>query len=82
MHYNFWDDPEPHPEIGSIALVRETSVGTEQIPVHTTNNRKLLKVYDLTGREVEPGTPGRILIYRYDDGSSEKKLLPDTKRYW
>ncbi|MFC2102287.1 T9SS type A sorting domain-containing protein [Bacteroidota bacterium] len=24
MHYNFWDDPIPHPEVGTIFLVRET----------------------------------------------------------
>ena len=23
MHYNYWDDPEPHPEIGTIFLVKE-----------------------------------------------------------
>ena len=23
MHYNFWDDPEPHPQVGTIFIVRE-----------------------------------------------------------
>ncbi|MCB2220761.1 MAG: T9SS type A sorting domain-containing protein [Bacteroidetes bacterium] len=23
MHYNYWDDPEPHPEVGTIFLVKE-----------------------------------------------------------
>jgi len=23
MHYNYWDDPEPHPEVGTIFIVRE-----------------------------------------------------------
>lgn len=23
MHYNYWDDPEPHPEVGTIYLVKE-----------------------------------------------------------
>jgi hypothetical protein len=23
MHYNFWDDPEPHPQVGTIFLVKE-----------------------------------------------------------
>jgi len=25
MHYNFWDDPVPHPEVGTIFLVRENT---------------------------------------------------------
>jgi hypothetical protein len=25
MHYNYWDDPMPHPEVGTISLVRVTS---------------------------------------------------------
>jgi PKD repeat protein len=25
MHYNFWDDPMPHPEVGTIFLVRENN---------------------------------------------------------
>ena len=23
MHYNFWDDPDPHPSVGTIFIVRE-----------------------------------------------------------
>jgi hypothetical protein len=32
LHYNFWDDPEPHPEAQTIALVRAgvTSVGDDR----------------------------------------------------
>jgi hypothetical protein len=74
MHYNFWDDPEPYPEVGTIFLVRETSVGIADEPESTYNaERKLLRVYDMMGREVDPETKGVILIYQYDDGTYEKK---------
>lgn len=74
MHYNFWDDPEPHPEAGTIFLVRETSVGIDDEPVSSFNpDRKLLKVYDLMGRETDPETRDAILIYQYDDGTYEKR---------
>jgi hypothetical protein len=74
MHYNFWDDPEPHPQAGTIFLVRETSVGIEDDPVSSYNpERKLINVYDLMGREVDPETNDAILIYQYDDGSFEKR---------
>lgn len=74
MHYNFWDDPEPHPEAGTIFLVRETAVGIDDLPAPVINPlRKLIKAYDLTGREVDPETSGAILIYQYDDGTREKR---------
>jgi hypothetical protein len=74
MHYNFWDDPEPYPEVGTIFLVRETSVGIDDEPVSSYNpNRKLINVYDLMGREIDPETNGAILIYQYDDGTFEKR---------
>ena len=38
------------------------------------DNRKLIKIVDLLGREVEK-RPGQILIYLYDDGSVEKKIF-------
>lgn len=38
------------------------------------DNRKLIKVFDLLGREV-PITPGQLLMYLYDDGSVDKKII-------
>ena len=73
MHYNFWDDPEPHPEVGTIFLVRETSVGIDDEPVQGNPDRKLLRVYDMMGRDAHPDTRGTILIYQYDDGTIEKR---------
>ena len=37
-------------------------------------NRKIIKIVDLLGREVEK-TPGQVLIYFYDDGSVEKEMI-------
>ena len=38
------------------------------------DNRKLIRISDLLGREVGE-RPGEILIYLYDDGSAEKKMI-------
>ena len=76
MHYNFWDDPEPHPEAGTIFLVRETAVSNNYLLAPVINPyRKLLKVFDLTGREVDPQTSGGIFIYLYDDGTRDKRYI-------
>ena len=39
----------------------------------TITNKKLLKVTDLLGRETQP-TNNEVLIYMYDDGTTEKKF--------
>lgn len=74
MHYNFWDDPEPHPQAGTIFLVRETSVGFEDDLVKNNEKKELIRVFDLMGREADPGTQGEILIFLYNDGSVEKRF--------
>lgn len=40
----------------------------------TSQGRKLVKIVDMTGREVNP-TPNTPLIYIYDDGTTEKVVL-------
>lgn len=76
MHYNFWDDPEPNPEAGIIFLVRDTFTNIEDEPLAGYNpERKLVKVYDIFGREVHKDTKGTVLIYQYDDGTVEKKYI-------
>jgi hypothetical protein len=78
MHYNFWDDPEPHPQIGTLLLTRDIFTGVEDEPVRTFNpERKLLRVTDITGREVHRDTRAMILIYQYDDGTIEKRYNPN-----
>lgn len=75
MHYNFWDDPEPHPEVGTIKVVKQNFVGIEdEIARNNENERELLKVMDITGREVSPESKGKMLIYLYSDGTTEKRF--------
>ena len=47
--------------------------GTTEIQEHTTN-KKLLKVTDLLGRETK-GTKNQPLLYIYDDGTLEKRIV-------
>jgi hypothetical protein len=76
MHYNFWDDPEPQPDAGTIFLVRDTFTGIADEPVTSFNpDRQLVKVYDIYGREVHKDTKGTVLIYQYDNGTVEKKYI-------
>jgi hypothetical protein len=76
MHYNYWDDPEPHPETGTLFLVRATitNVDDGQIDMEP-QERKLMKVYNIMGQEVPSNTKGQILIYLYSDGYTEKKFI-------
>ena len=75
MHYNYWDDPIPHPTVGKIFLVRETTVGTENYPIPEKKTRDLVRVVDLLGRERSPLTKNEILIFQYSDGYFEKKVI-------
>lgn len=45
-------------------------VGTDEID-NISNNRTLVKVVDILGREIEP-IPNTVLIYVYSDGSTER----------
>lgn len=74
MHYNFWDDPIPHPQVGTIFLVKETTVGLNNLQSND-ENREIIKVYDLMGREKSQNTRGELLIFIYSDGSSEKRFI-------
>jgi uncharacterized protein (TIGR02145 family) len=47
---------------------------TSSVPTEPSSNRKLEKVIDALGREVNL-TPNQILFYLYDDGSVEKKFV-------
>ena len=75
MHYNFWDDPEPFPEVGTIFLVKQTSVGVAESIQIPKKERELLRVIDINGRERPAVTRGEFLIFQYSDGSAEKKLI-------
>lgn len=76
MHYNYWDDPEPHPEAGKLFLVRATITDVDDSEIALEpEDRKLLKVYNIMGQEVPKNTKGQILIYQYNDGYTEKKFI-------
>ena len=74
MHYNFWDDPEPHPEVQTLFYVRESTL-TGQTEISEETEKKVISVTDITGREIHPDTRGVIMIIRYSDGTSEKKYI-------
>ena len=48
-----------------------TVIGDEEI---NYNNRELVKVIDLLGKETE-GVKNQPLFYIYDDGTVEKKII-------
>lgn len=48
----------------------DCSVGIKELPT----TKKLVKVIDETGRDANP-EPNRLLIYIYDDGSKERKVI-------
>lgn len=74
MHYNYWDDPVPHPDVETIFLVRQTSVGVDDniALIVSDGDKELLKVIDLMGRKRDPDTKGEILIFQYSDGTVRK----------
>jgi hypothetical protein len=73
MYYNYWDDTVPHPDVGTIFLVHETITGLGDVVLQNKPERKLLHVFDLTGREADPMKKGTVLIYQYSDGTVEKR---------
>ena len=48
----------------------EDPLGVHELQI----NKKLVRVIDETGRDSEP-LPNRLLIYIYDDGTKEKKVI-------
>jgi hypothetical protein len=72
-HYNFWDDSEPNPNFGIIKLYKEVTLDVEEINYNT--DRKLLRVINMMGVEVSPETYNEMLIFQYEDGSIEKKII-------
>lgn len=73
LHYNIWDDPEPQPGAQKMVLTRNTTSVTEKININP--NRELIRVTDITGKEVPEKTLGIPLIYQYNDGTIEKIVI-------
>jgi len=53
MHYNFWDDPEPYPEVGTIYLVKEGA--TVMPPPETLSYQWMEDYLMLNWNEPDPG---------------------------
>jgi len=72
-HYNFWDDEEPNPDFGVLKLKKEGTLDVAE----STNiiDRQLVRVVNSMGIEVSPETKNEFLIFQYDDGSIEKKII-------
>jgi hypothetical protein len=72
-HYNFWDDAEPNSDFGIIRLYKEGTLDVEEsIAFH---EKKLIRVINMMGVEVSPETYNEMLIFQFDDGSIEKKVI-------
>lgn len=52
------------------AIIGNNPLGIDEI----SPSKKLVRIIDETGRDAEP-EPNRLLIYIYDDGSKEKKVI-------
>lgn len=73
LHYNFWDDPEPNPDAQKLVLsMNATSVSENTLE---KNNKELIRITDISGKVVTKNTTGKPLIYQYDDGSIEKRII-------
>lgn len=61
---------------GSTMLININSLQSTSIEHPLQNdNRKLIDVYDLMGRKVEATPKNAFLLFKYDDGSVEKKIV-------
>ena len=61
---------------GDVYLIKTDGNGniTSTFNIPTSSNRKLEKVVDVLGRDVNP-QPNTPFIKIYDDGSTEKKIV-------
>jgi hypothetical protein len=67
MHYNYWDDPEPHPQVGTIFLVRENLTPPPlNLTVEIIENNMML---NWNAPDVPPGSEllGYNIYYKFDD---------------
>ena len=73
MHYNFWNDPEPHPQIGTIFLVRENSTPppTNLLPNFINNEVQLTWEAPENGGNPIPELQGYNVYESYASGDYE-----------
>lgn len=72
LHYNFWNDHEPHPDVQKLVLAKSP---TDVEDNNLSATKELIRVIDLYGFELPIDTKGIPAIYEYDDGSIEKKII-------
>lgn len=61
--------------IGTTNVYFHTIVGNNPLGINEiSHSKKLVRIIDETGRDAEP-VPNRLLIYIYDDGTKEKKII-------
>ncbi len=77
IYYNYQNNRNPfidHPEFVALIWGEEDTTSTATLNFEELNQTKeLLKVIDMTGREVKP-KPNTLLIYIYSDGTREKRV--------
>lgn len=73
MHYNFWDDPEPHPEVGTIFMVKETLTPPPSSLSSTILDNNVLLAWEEPSNGGNPMAQlqGYNLYSRYESGSFE-----------
>ncbi len=81
MHCDDFGNYGVHVPTGSTEIVLDTycwgecsnCLNTSAKNIHHINEKKLIKIYDLLGREVKEEKE-KVLFYLYDDWSVEKKM--------
>jgi hypothetical protein len=83
MHYNFWDDPEPHPQIGTIFLVREntTPPPTNLFPNFINNEVQLTWEAPENGGNPIAELQGYNVYESYESGDYELLALTTDTSY-
>ncbi|RFC54894.1 endonuclease I family protein [Brumimicrobium aurantiacum] len=77
IYYDFQNNRNPfidHPDYANLIWGDTTTTSVDLWKKEEP--KELLKVIDMTGREVKP-MPNSILIYIYSDGTREKRVLTD-----
>lgn len=67
MHYNYWDDPEPHPQVGTIFLVRENLIPPPLNLVAEIIEGNMMLEWNVP--DVPPGSDllGYNIYYKFND---------------
>jgi hypothetical protein len=83
MHYNFWDDPEPNPDAGTIYLVKETATPSpENIMTDVMNSQLFISWDEPQGiAQLNIDLQGYNVYNSYDGGAYEFLAFTEQKSY-